>query len=356
MFGFQKVLLTMPGTKKNFVIIVAAALVFLPLRLSAQMGMGMQSSHPSSHAAAPAPSAKPPQTPVARVNGVTLTQAQLDQELRRLFPYYSIHGGHLPAGAEDDLNKKAMHDLVLHELLYQEALSRKLTIPPAVWQQRLRTMRQRFPTRAAYDARATKEYGSVAEFERLLRRSMLVEQLWDTDVTKKTAVGPQAAKDYYLAHKEHYVRPEAVWLQTITVKFPANATPEQKQEARKLAEQILVKVKAANSYEEFGVLAEKLSQDEWRVMMGDHNWVHRGAVTPDIEPALFSMKAGQISGIVESSNGYLILRANQCQPKRQMTYTEVGASVHQHMVAEKKEKLSQGLETRLRAKFKVEIL
>jgi parvulin-like peptidyl-prolyl isomerase len=340
---------------KKIFLIAAIFLVGLPLRLLAQMPL--ESSHqPAISAPVPESPARPPLTQIARVNGVALTEAQLDEEMQRLFPYYSIHGGRVPASAEADIRQKAVHQLVLHELLYQEARRRNLQVPPLKWQKRLREVRQGFPSRQAYEAAATKQYGSVAAYESSLRRAMLVEQLWDAEITRKAVVTVEAERAYYQSHKEQYLRPEAVWLQTITIAFPATATVEQKQEARKIAEQTLVKAKAAKTYDEFGTLAEQLSQDDWRVMMGDHGWVHRGTVTPDLEKALFNMKKGETSAVVETSSGYLILRANDYQPRRQMPFTEMAASIRQRLQTEQRDKRAKEFEQLLRTKGKIEML
>jgi parvulin-like peptidyl-prolyl isomerase len=341
--------------------IAVIPLILLPLAVVAQVGL--QSSHQPSFTMPPASSAAPaalstnaPTEQIVRVNGTVLTQAQIDEELQRLFPYYAIHGGRVPEGARKQLNEQAIHDAILHELVYQEARRRGLQVSPEAWQKRLAQIQSGFPSRQAYDEAAAKKYGSVAIFERRLRRAMLVEQLWASEVVRKSAVSTEEVRAYYLAHKAQYVRPEAVWLQTITINFTKSATPEEKQQARKIAEQILVKAKAAKTYEEFGVLAEKLSQDNWRVMMGDHRWVHRGAVTPDIEQAVFSLKAGETSGVVESSTGYIILRANDHQTKRQMTLAEMTPMIRKSLETEKFEKRSSQFEAALRKNAKVEML
>ena len=354
--------------KRIFVIPAAIFLAGLPLPLLAQMPLESAHQPAMSAPATGAPSrdavasggvaapAKPPLEQIARVNGVALTEAQLNQEMQRLFPYYTIHGGRVPPGAEKELRQKAVHDLVLHELVYQEARRRHLQVPSLTWQKRLRQIRGGFPSPQAYEAAATKTYGSVAAYERSLRRAMLVEQLWDAEVTRKSVVTAQAVRAYYQSHKAQFVRPEAVRLQTITIAFPASATAEQKQEAHRIAEQVLVKAKAAKKYDEFGALAEQLSQDDWRVMMGDHGWVHRGTVTPDLEQVVFSMKGGETSGVVESPSGYIILRANEFQPKRQMSLAEMSASIRQRLETQRREKRSKEFEQLLLSKAEIQML
>ncbi len=336
--------------KKILFITKAIMFTCLPLCLTAQM----QTSHQPT--AEIAPPSKPPQAQIASVNGVVLKQAELDEEMQLLFPYYSIHGGRVPPSAEAEIRQRAMQSVVQHELIFQEARRRGLQVPELTWQKRLRQLRQGFVSKQAYEAAATKKYGSVTEFERRLRRSMLIEQLWDVEVTRKSVITADAARTYYLSHKAKYVRPDAVWLQTITVKFPKNSSAEQKKAARDIAEQILVKAKGAKNYEEFGSLAEQLSQDDWRVMMGDHKWVHRGSVTPDIEPTLFALKAGETSGLVESSEGYLIMRANDRQRSRQMSFAEMSAAIRQQLEKDKREKRAKEFEMLLRGKADIDVL
>ena len=336
--------------KKILFLTKAIMLTCLPLGLIAQM----QTSHQPT--AQIAPPSKPAQAQIASVNGVVLKQAELDEEMQLLFPYYSIHGGRVPPSAEAEIRRRAMQSVVQHELIYQEARRRGLRVPELTWQKRLRQLRQGFVSKQAYEAAAIKKYGSVAEFERRLRRSMLIEQLWDVEVTRKSVPTAVAVRAYYFSHRAQYVRPDAVWLQTITVKFPKNSSAEQKKAARDIAEKILVKAKAAKNYEEFGILAEQLSQDDWRVMMGDHKWVHRGSVTTDIEPTLFALKAGETSGLVESSEGYLIMRANDRQAARQMSLAEMSASIGQQLENDKREKRSKEFEMLLRSKAEIDVL
>jgi parvulin-like peptidyl-prolyl isomerase len=301
------------------------------------------------------PAVKAPETPVVRVNGVVLTEGQLREEMQRIFPYYATHGGQVPASAEPEIRQKAVHELVLHELVYQEARRRNLQLPATVFEKRLRQMRQAFPSRQEYEQAAAKKYGSVPEFRRRLRQAMLTEQLWDAEVARKSVVTAQEMRTYYQSNKARFVRPEAVWLQSITIKFPENATAAQKQEARKRAEEILPKAKAAKNYEEFGVLAEQVSEDDWRVMMGDHKWVHRGSVTPELQ-SIFSMKPAETSGLVESPTGYLILRLNERQPPKQMSLAEVSGKLRKGLEKDRSEKRAQQFEQRLRSNAKIEML
>ena len=70
------------------------------------------------------------------------------------------------------------------------------------------------------------------------------------------------------------------------------------------------KAKASKNYEEFGLLAEKVSEDDWRVMMGDHKSIHRGRMPAPVEKAVFSMKAGEVSEVIDTGDSLCIARVN----------------------------------------------
>jgi hypothetical protein len=48
----------------------------------------------------------------------------------------------------------------------------------------------------------------------------------------------------------------------------------------------------------FGVLAEKISEDDFRVMMGDHHSVDRAKLPPQVLQAVSAMQPGQVSDLV----------------------------------------------------------
>ena len=83
------------------------------------------SQSPASSAVPPAQLAQPAGKPVARVNGVVLTDADLVREEYAIFPYAAQHGGKIPADMEPGIRKGALEMIVFEELVYQDAQKRK---------------------------------------------------------------------------------------------------------------------------------------------------------------------------------------------------------------------------------------
>src|SRR5215469_4736669 len=68
--------------------------------------------------------------PVARVNGAVLTDRDLLREMFMIFPYARQHNG-FPRAQEAQIRQGALEMIIFEELVYQEAVRRKLVVSPA---------------------------------------------------------------------------------------------------------------------------------------------------------------------------------------------------------------------------------
>ena len=122
------------------------------------------------------------------------------------------------------------------------------------------------------------------------------------------------------------------------------------------AEDTLRQAQATKNYEEFGMLAEKISEDDYRVMMGDHKNKSAAELPPEIVKVASTMQPGQISGLILVENAYTIIRLNSHDPARMQKFDEIYNDLRLQMQSKKKEKLQQELDARLRKNAKVEEL
>ena len=127
-------------------------------------------------------------------------------------------------------------------------------------------------------------------------------------------------------------------------------------ENRKRAEDALRQAKATKSYEEFGLLAEKISEDDFRVNMGDHKAVGRDKLPPQIVKAALAMQAGQVSGLIQIENAFTIFRLNAHNPARKQNLADVKSDLRTELQKSKYEQLRSNLAKSLRAKAKIEIV
>ena len=98
--------------------------------------------------------------------------------------------------------------------------------------------------------------------------------------------------------------PETFSFQSISVLPPLKPTAEQAKRARTKAEDALRQAMATKNYQDFGLLAEKISEDDFRINMGDHKLVSADKLPPQVLKVMQGMQAGQVSGLIQIESAY----------------------------------------------------
>jgi len=295
--------------------------------------------------------------PVVRVNGSVLTDHDLAREMLIIFPYAKQHNGGVPKAMEEDIRKGAMRMIEFEELVYQNAVRRGMTVPPARMAKAQSEFRKQFNSPDQYRAFLKEEcQGSTQILRAKIRRSLLIEQLLKADVEDKSVVPVLEAKAYFTKNPDQFRIPESYSIQTISILPPANATPAQLKEARKRADDAIKQAKATKDYESFGVLAEKISEDDWRVMMGDRKAVDITKLPPEVTKVLQGMQLGQVSDLIAVGQAFTIVRLNAHTPAGMQKFDAVKDSLRKQLQKNKTEQLRAELDKKLRKTAKIEEL
>ena len=189
-----------------------------------------------------------------------------------------------------------------------------------------------------------------------IRRSILIDDLLKSDVTEKAKVTPAEVHNYYQANAKKFKHPEMLSLQTISIIPPANANPDVVKEARQRAEDAAKQAKLTESYQEFGLLAERVSDDDWHVNMGDRKQVEKDKLPPPVVAAAETMKLGQVSDLIALGPNYTLFRLNAHVPAGITPYEELKTKLATDLQKQKNERLRADLNKRLRKTAKIEML
>jgi peptidyl-prolyl cis-trans isomerase C len=347
----------------KYQVLIGGAVLASALACSAQM---VASHAPTLTASTPArettgqtlaaPAQLPPGNPVARVNGSVLTDRDLAREIQAIFPYAQVHNG-VPKSMEPEMRKGALDMIIFEELVYQEALRRKMTVPPERMKRAEADFRKQFASEQEYNAVVQAEvHGSRPLLREKIRRSLLIEQLLKSDVNDRANVSELEARAYYKANPKKFYHAELFTIQTISILPPENGNPDVVKEARNKAEDVAKQAKATNSYKEFGLLAEKYSDDDWHVNMGDRKAVEADKLPPPVVKAARAMKPGQVSDLIQLGPDYTLFRLNAHVAAGTTPFAEVKAKLMVDLKKEKTEKLRADLDKKLRRTAKIEVL
>lgn len=326
----------------------------------AAMAAGQVASHaPTSLGSSPAAQMTSPQVSgkaVARVNGVVLTDRDLLREMVTIFPYAGQHNG-FPKAQEANIRRGALEMIIFEELVYQEAGHRKITVPAAQLNKSEAEFRRQFHSPEEYDRYLKAEMrGSRQVLRQQIQRSLMIEEVLKSEVGNKASVSPAEVRAYYEKNAARFQLGESFSFQSISILPPPQNSPDALNANRKRAEAALHQAQATKNYQDFGLLAEKLSEDDFRVNMGDHHAVSRAELPPQIVSAALAMHPGQVSGLIQIENAFTIFRLNAHNPPRTRPFAEVKTDLMTELQKSKYEALRSGLAKKLRANAKIEIV
>lgn len=135
------------------------------------------------------------------------------------------------------------------------------------------------------------------------------------DIANTIIATEQEITDYYNNNLSQYETVRAKHILISTVDTSNNELPkEQVEAAKKKAEDILAK---ANAGQDFATLAKQYTEDPGSKDTGGEYTFSRGDMVKEFEDAAFSLKPGQISGLVKTQFGYHIIKLEQKYDKEQ---------------------------------------
>jgi parvulin-like peptidyl-prolyl isomerase len=335
--------------------ILKTGILILGLSLAAFAQVAL--SHVSTKNSEPAALLTPTGRAVAKVNGSVLTDRDLLREMYAMFPYAQEHGGAFPKAMEPGIRQGALKMIEFEELVYQDAVRRKMSISPARLNKAEQEFRSQFHTPEEYNQFLKTEFnGSRALLRQKIRHSLLVDACLQAEVGARAKVSAAEAKAYYQNNPARFEHPETFTFQSISILPPQNITEQGRKDARKRAEDALRRAKATKNYEQFGMLAEKISDDDYRVVMGDHKAVDRTALPPEIVKAALAMQPGQVSHLIQLGDAYTLFRLNAHATAGKASFASVKQQLISDLQKAKYNQLRTKLDKRLRKDAKIEEL
>jgi len=149
----------------------------------------------------------------------------------------------------------------------------------------------------------------------------------DLDSAKKNITVSEAdLRSYYDQNSARFGSKEERRASHILIAAPAGASAADREKARAKAEQLLAEVRKAPGT--FAEVARKNSQDPGSAEKGgDLDFVTRGAMVKPFEDAMFALKKGEISDVVETEFGFHIIHLNDIKPAVVPPFEKVRATI-----------------------------
>lgn len=248
---------------------------------------------------------------VARVNNEIITRSELE---------------HSKANAEDDakqdcdnrctpdqLNqliesdqKNALSNLIDQSLLVQRGKDMGLNVEADTIKEldAIRIQNKLTSMEALEQAVSSQAGMNWEDFKNNISNGILTKKVISEEVGSHISIGKDEIQKYYDDHKSDYIRPEQVVLRSIEVNTAGKDATEVA-DLKKKAETALKRVKDG---EDFGEIAKRYSDGATAKQGGYLGTYKRGELSPQLEDTVFKMKKNDLTDVLETKQGFLIMQ------------------------------------------------
>ncbi len=139
-----------------------------------------------------------------------------------------------------------------------------------------------------------------------------------SDTAQQIEPSEEELRQAYAAETARYVTPEKRRVSHILIEVPAGAKADAVEAARSKAQDLL---KQARSGANFATLAKQHSNDpESAAKGGDLGYVGRGVLPPELEAAVYALKSGEVSEVVQTDYGFHIAKLTEYAPGERRSF------------------------------------
>lgn len=240
----------------------------------------------------------------ARVNGEEISEFRLE----RYFAEYLVDQGRALGSirnpkAYKQLRQAALTALIDKELLWQEAVKRRVVISDAVVQSQIDQARQAMGGAEVFARRLEEAGFDEVGYTEYTRRELAAQQVF-ADLTQVAGPDEQQVRAFYEEHRAEMSRPEQIQARHILIKVPQGADAATVEAARLRLEEMHVKISQG---EDFASVARAGSEDASAGEGGDLGYFPRGRMMPEFETAAFALAPGTVSTPVRTALGWHLI-------------------------------------------------
>jgi peptidyl-prolyl cis-trans isomerase SurA len=205
----------------------------------------------------------------------------------------------------EDRQKNTLRDLVDQSLLVQRGKDMGVSVEPELIK-RLDAIRteNKLPSMEELEKAVSSQGLNWEDFKNNMRNTLLTQRVISSEVGSHITISDDEVTKYYEAHKTEFVRPEQVALREIVI-LTEGKKPEALPDLKKKAETALKRVQDG---EDFGEIAKRLSDGSTKSQGGFLGIYKRGELSKQLEDKVFKMKRKELTEVMETKQGFLILQ------------------------------------------------
>ena len=277
---------------------------------------------------------------VVVVNNEVITQGEIDRILMPLYyKFKTMYQGEDLLAKLDQARQAILGQLIDEKLMLGEAKKLNIEVDEKEVAAKLSEVQKRFGSKEMLEKALAEQRLTLKDLKAKYREQLMTRKLIDGRVGIKIVITPVEVSEYYRKHSEEFVQAEEVKLRNILIKPTASLSPEK---AMELAQDISRMLKNGADFAE---LARTYSEGPGAADGGAVGYKKRGELLPEVEAAVFNLKEGEATDMIETSLGYLFFKVDEKRPAKNMSLAEARRQIEDAIYMEKsKEKMKGWME------------
>jgi peptidyl-prolyl cis-trans isomerase SurA len=280
---------------------------------------------------------------VARVNNQIISSSEYDRSKQQLKDEIRQQNTNNADQIYSQREKDVLRDLIDQQLLLEKGKDLGITADTDLIKREDEMRKEmKLDSIDALEKEAAKQGIAWEDFQQNMRNQIITQKVIGQEVGSHLSISAEEQQQFYDQHKNEMQRPEAVRLSEIliapkpvNVPAAAGATPDanaasaspnaqapaedaarQAAEAAALsaaeakANDLLKQIRAGASFDE---IAKKYSDGPSAAEGGALGVFERGKLAKALEDKTFAMKAGDVSDVIRTKEGFIILRVDEHQ-------------------------------------------
>ncbi len=319
------------------------------IEAEAKADVNLVEPQPSEGLAEPQTPEEPADDVAVTVNGVDITEAELQKLVKPQLERMAQQSKQLPPTfaqtLEKQLRQQALDGIIVRRLLDEKVKEANIVVTEQDVIKRITKIAadQRPPLLLEEFKKKITEYGqNFDELKQQLQKGMTYQKVVEAQWAGKINITEEDAKKYYDENPTQFEVKEQVRASHILITpdtTDSEADPNQaKAQAKAKIEDLLEQIKGGADFAE---LAKANSACPSAAQGGDLDFFPRGKMAAPFEKAAFALEVGKVSDIVETQFGYHIIKVTDHKDAGTTLFEQAGDNIIKQLTQKKQSELTK---------------
>ena len=266
--------------------------------------------------------------PAATINGVDISRTKVEAQANHQVNARGMgSGGITQPGTYRKIQQEVVDQLIVQELLWQEAQRREFSAGDAEVDEQLEKMKSGFDTEQAFSFKIKEGGYTEATYRDNIRQQRSVQRMVSEDIAAGIEISDEEVLEFYDANIDRMTMPEQIRVRHILINLPSDDNDERAAATAKIAA-VQKEIEGGAS---FALLAMERSEGPSANQGGDLGFFGRGKMVPAFEEAAFALQPGEISDVVETQFGFHIIKLEERQAGRVVPVEEATERIRPYL-------------------------